>query len=439
MAVIPGPAPAGAPYESSAAQAHASDEPHAPAGTAYVWLLTIAQLGVYMALVTPLGLSLSIQVSRLAPHHEEYLGYVTGVGGLVAVVVPPVVGRLSDRTRSRLGRRRPYLAAATVVGGAALVVLAEAPDLLVLGLGWAMAQLGWGTVVVLLLASQADRLPTDQRGKVSGLVGVVIQLAPVLGVLIAGSLPDNNLLLFLAPGVLGVLGMALFVGCLREPDHHATRPVGERLSRKSLVAAYMFSPRENPDFAWNWLGKFLVMFGLSLTSTFTAFFLADRQHVSVHDVARTVAALSGGSIVCAIAGAAVGGLLSDRLRKRRIFTLVGACAFAAGSLVMALAPSVPVIFAGALLSNLGVGLFSAVDQALALDVLPDRDTDAGRYTGIYNFATMVPQATAPLIAPLILSLGADDGDKDYTLLYLVAAAFTLAGGLVVMRRVKSVR
>ncbi|MFG2971106.1 MFS transporter [Streptomyces sp. NPDC048288] len=296
MAVIPDPAPAGAPYEPSAAQAPASDEPGAPAGTAYVRLPTIAQLSVYMTLVTPIGLSLSIRVSRLAPHHEEYLGYVTGVGGFVAVVAPPVVGRLSDRTRNRFSRRRPYLAAATVVGVAALVVLAEAPGLLVLGLGWAMAQLGWGTVVV-LLASQADRLPTDQRGTVSGPGRGGHPTRPVVGVLIAGSLPDNKLLLFLAPGVLGVLGMAVFVGRLREPDNRATRPVGEPFSRTSLVADYMFSPQENPDFAWNWLGKFLVMFGLSLTSTFTAFFLADRQNVNVHDVARTVVALSGGSMM----------------------------------------------------------------------------------------------------------------------------------------------
>jgi len=106
---------------------------------------------------------------------------------------------------------------------------------------------------------------------------------------------------------------------------------------------------------------------------------------------------------------------------------------------MALAPNVPLIMAGAIVGNLGIGIFSAVDQALALDVLPDRDTDAGRYVGIYNFAISLAQGIAPLAASVFLAIGATGAAKNYTLLYLIAAAFTLAGGLVVLLRVKSVR
>jgi hypothetical protein len=59
--------------------------------------------------------------------------------------------------------------------------------------------------------------------------------------------------------------------------------------------------------------------------------------------------------------------------------------------------------------------------------------------GIMGFATTIPQAVAPLVAPAFLTIGAAAaGAKNYTLLYLVAAACTVLGGLVVLR-IRSVR
>jgi MFS family permease len=252
---------------------------------------------------------------------------------------------LSDRTRSRFGRRRPFFALCTAVGTLALVVMAQSTTVLELGLGWVLAQIGWGTVLVLLV---------------------------------------------------------------REPDSRDQPPVGEPLNLGTLRRTYLFDVRRFPDFAWNWLGKFLVFSGITLNTTFTAFFLADRMDVSVADVAGTVA-------------------------------LLGTVIFGGGAALMAVAPSVPLIVAAAILGNLGLGIFASVDQALALDLLPERDTDAGRYTGIYGFSTTLAQGLAPFIAPVFLAVGASGGDKNYTLLDLVAAAFTLVGGLTVFTRVKAVR
>ncbi|MEV6712873.1 MFS transporter [Lentzea sp. NPDC051208] len=416
---------------------HGDEPPKAPA--AYVWMIVAATFGVYMAFVTPIAYSLAVKVSQLAPDNEEYLGYVTGAGGVAAVLAAPFFGRLSDRTRSRLGRRRPYFIAGTVIGVLALVILASAPNMIVLGVGWVLAQASWGTIVSLLLASQADRLPVSQRGKVAGLSGIVQQMAPVTGVLLSGALIGNNLLLFLVPGALGVVAMTLFVLLVHEPDSRGLDLPSEPLTLSAIVRTYTFSPRRNPDFAWNWSGKFLFVIGLTFNTTFTTFFLADRMDVTVEEVAGLVAVLGGAGVVAGMLGAIGGGFLSDRLRRRKVFVLAGAIVFSAGVVLMAMTHSMPLIITGAVLGTFGIGMFSAVDQALALDVLPERETDAGRYTGIYGFSTSIPQAIAPLIAPLFLAVGASGGDKNYTLLYLVAAAFTLAGGLVVVLRVKSVR
>ncbi|TCR26264.1 hypothetical protein [Streptomyces sp. BK205] len=59
--------------------------------------------------------------------------------------------------------------------------------------------------------------------------------------------------------------------------------------------------------------------------------------------------------------------------------------------------------------TLGLGLFAAVDQAMLLDELPERGSDAYRFLGIVGFATAIPQSVAPLVASGILLIGATEG------------------------------
>jgi MFS family permease len=137
-------------------------------------------------------------------------------------------------------------------------------------------------------------------------------------------------------------------------------------------------------------------------------------------------------------GAIGGGFLSDKIKRRKPFVVLSGALMAVGMLTMAFSTALPVLIAGSLIVSLGLGGFAAVDQALLLDVLPERETDAGRYMGIVGFATSIPQAVAPLIAPLFLAIGIAAGGKNYTLLFIVAAACVLLGGIVILR-IRSVR
>ena len=177
----------------------------------------------------------------------------------------------------------------------------------------------------------------------------------------------------------------------------------------------------------------------TLNTAFTAFFFAARLNISVEEIAGILATLSLVGIAATTIGAIGGGFLSDKLRRRRLFVLLASVIFAAGVVTEAVAMDITMLFVGSLIASVGIGAFSAVDQALLLDVLPERDTDAGRFMGIAGFATAIPQAIAPFVAPLILAIGATSaGDKNYTLLYFIAGAITLVGGFLVMR-VRQVR
>ncbi|WP_235281698.1 MFS transporter [Microbacterium azadirachtae] len=410
----------------------------ARASSSYIWLLILAQFGIFVAFITPLAISLAVRLAVLAPANEEYLGYITGSGSVVVMIITPIIGILSDRTRSRFGRRRPWVLGGMLVGVVSLFVMGAAPSVFLLGAGWVLAQIGWGTSLAQVTTSMADTLPEHQRGKVAGFVGFATQVAPVAGVIIAGYLVGDALLMFLIPGVVGVVFVLLFVLFSREQDSRMMT-FAEKLTFGSALGKYIFNPAKYPDYSLVWVGRFLFYFGLTLNTTFTAFFFASRLDVGVDKVAGVLATLSFVGIAATTIGALGGGWLSDKLRRRRLFVLVASLIFAAGVIMEAVATDVPMLFAGSLVASVGIGAFSAVDQALLLDVLPERDTDAGRFMGIAGFATAIPQAVAPFLAPLILVIGATAaGEKNYTLLYWVAGAITVIGGFVVMR-IRSVR
>ena len=293
----------------------------------YIWLMVLAQFGVWVAFITPIAISLAVRVGQLAPGHEEYLGYITGAGALAVMLTSPLFGTLSDRTRTRLGRRRPWMIGGMILGVVSLVVMALAPSVLWLGFGWILAQLGWGQTLTNLQTSTADRLPESQRGKVAGLIGFSTQIAPVIGVIIASSFTRENLQLFLIPGAVGVILVTLFLVLIHEDDSRG-RVFDAPLSFGGLFRKYVYSPKQFPDFSWNWLGRFLFYFGLTLNTTFTAFFFASRLHVDIADVGGIIAALAGAGVLATTAGALGGGFLSDRLHRRRIFVLIGAILFA---------------------------------------------------------------------------------------------------------------
>ncbi|MEV7692206.1 MFS transporter [Microbacterium sp. NPDC089189] len=394
-----------------------------------ITLLIAATFGSGMATIVPMAYSLAVRLDALAPGRPDLLGYLLGIGSAATLVVAPLTGILSDRTRSRWGRRRPFTVVGAIVGAAAVPVMVFAPDIGVLAAGWVLSTIGWNTAGGSIANWQADRLPPDQRGKVSGLTGLSMQIAPVVGIVLVGAVRDETLLVFAIPAIIAVATLVLFIVFAPDPDSRSA-PRSAPLTLGALLRSYTFSPREAPDFTWNWIGRFVFFLGLTLTTSFTVYFYAQRLGLTVPDVAAVMALTSLLSIVTATVGSIGGGWLSDRLGRRRPLILTGAALFGAGCVILSSAGDLLALVAGTLVSSLGIAVFSAVGQALSLDVLPHRETQAGRYMAITLFSQKIPGVIAPVIAPVVLAIGA--GTQNFTALYLAAAALAVVGGLVVV-------
>jgi MFS family permease len=397
--------------------------------------------GAYVALVAPIGLSLSLRVQELAPSNVEILGYIIGIAALVTTITGPLVGTWSDRTRSRFGRRRQFALGGAMLGFLGLAVIAGAGTVPILLVGWIITSVGWSSSMNSLIQSQADRLPEAQYGRVAGLSGFVQMVAPVFGVGLASAFIGNNYLVFLVPGAVGVVALLCWFLFVPERD---TRDVvfAERLSAGKVLRGMVFNPRRYPDFAWNWLARLMFMTGVTFTTTFTSLFFASRLSPDgqVADIGGVILIVSMVSLVVTGVGALAGGFLSDKIGRRKIFVLASGIVYTVGAITFAIGGSnLPVLLIGSALTGLALGVFSSVDQALVLNVLPEKDTDAGRFLGINGYSTSIAQAVAPLLAAPLIIIGVSGTDKNYGLLFIIAAVLTIVAGILVQWKVKSVR
>lgn len=413
------------------------EEPQAPVSRSYIFWLMLASFGASIAMMVPLSYGIAVRITELAPGQEQVLGFITGIAQLVYLIISPIVGIWSDRTRSRFGRRSPFIFLGTAIGLAGLVVMGMAPNLVLVGAGWILGMSGWSISGAAIQNLMADKLPEAQRGRVSALTGLMTQIAPVLGIGVAYAVSSNTLLVFVVPGVIGAVLLALFP--LIKPEGSSKNVVVDsQVTFRSVVASYGFSVRKYPDFAWNWLGRFVFFMGLYFNTTFGTFFYAQRLGLPVREVAGVVATIGMLGVVAAAAGALLGGFLSDKLRRRRLFVIIAALIFVLGALAEAFAWSLPQLIIGAVLMQTAIAVFATVDQAIIFAILPNR-TETARYMAVVAFAQKIPSAVAPLIASVIITIGITGTDKNYTFLYLAGAVLALLGGSVIALKVKSVR
>src|SRR6478609_5841459 len=116
----------------------------APAPRLLIPLLVVAAFGLYLASLTPVIITLAIRIAGLDPSGKTVaLSTVVLIGAVVSIVSLPVCGALSDRTRSRFGRRRPWLVGGAVAGLLGLGIAGAVPSVTGVVIGFAIASLGY--------------------------------------------------------------------------------------------------------------------------------------------------------------------------------------------------------------------------------------------------------------------------------------------------------
>ncbi|HEY0694859.1 MAG TPA: MFS transporter [Kribbella sp.] len=128
----------------------------------------------------------------------------------------PFFGKMSDRTSSKLGMRRPWMAIGLVVGPLGVLVVALAPNIPVVLLGWCIAQVFFNALPAAMVAVLPDQVSVVQRGQVSGVLGVCVPIASVSGTFVVKLFTGNQLTMFLAPCAIGGFFILLLAVTLKD-------------------------------------------------------------------------------------------------------------------------------------------------------------------------------------------------------------------------------
>ncbi|MFE2425286.1 MFS transporter [Streptomyces sp. NPDC059373] len=399
--------------------------------------LVAGQFGVSTAILAPAIVTLSARIATVDPDNSAAsLSLVAGVGAVLALISAPLFGALSDRTTSRFGRRRPWIIGGVLLGSIGLLLIATSTAIPVIAFGWALAQLGINASTASITAVIPDLVPEHQRGRVSGVFSMMLNVAIVAGSLLANAFIDSQVAMFMVPAAMGVAGAAFLVWALKGLDKPADKAGVQRYTVKEFAGSFWVNPVKHKDFAWNWAGRFLLMTGALSVSSYQLYFLMGRFDCSIADAVAKMTLLTVVGTATTVLGATTGGWLSDRSGRRKPFVIAAAIVITGALVGYSTADTLSMLFVWAAISGLGQGLYFAVDIALSAKVLPD-PAKAAQSMGVLNIANALPQSLIPMYAPLLLAVGSAESDN-YTLLFLVGAVAALlgAGAMQLIRSAK---
>ena len=394
--------------------------------TRFILAYAAGYLGVWLPLLTPVIVTLALKVQSIDPvHNAQNLSLVLGIGAFTALLAQPCFGRLSDRTTSRFGMRRPWLVIGMTGGTIGLLVIAMANSVSQVLVGWCICQLTFNATTAALGALLPDQVPEEQRGVVAGTLSICQPIAVLLGAFIEQVLWSSSYLMFLGPMTIGWALVMMLLLVLR--DRRLERAKRRPFTLGELFSTFWVNPLRYSDYGWAWLSQFLLWTGWAMLNTFLALYLLDHLHRRVTDVPRLIFYALLTQTIFLVLSSQLSGWLSDRLARHKIFVFSAAGIYAVALLLVALADSFNMFLIGMAIAGIGLGTYVAVALALVVSVLPSTDTVA-KDLGVLNIAGTLPQSIAPAIAPVFLLIA---GPKNYTSLFIAASAVVALSALAI--------
>lgn len=431
-------------------------------GLSLPWFALNFQFAALLPVVIPAQILLFVARGAAGNAQQAlFLGAMAALGAVVALILQPTIGALSDRTRSRHGRRRPYIlaGAAGLLVGLTLLAVTHTIGLFIAGLFVVVvANTVSGTAAQGLVP---DVVPAHQRGAASGFVGFMtllgtvgsLAVASVLlgqsshgGTAIAGIAQGATLYYTIAAGVLVVFGTIPLLslnenslaqrcgrGVATKPEPVVSSGQNSGLgSLRARLSDMWVRPWRHANFRWVFLTRGFVMLGLALFMTYIEYYFARVAHVASFVQATAVIAIL--SLVGAVASTLLLGIVSDRIGRRAPIVAVASGLMAAAALVFVVAPGQVPLWPLGMLFGLGYGAYTSVDVALAIDALPSQHT-AGKDLGLWSMASTLPGVIAPIIGSAVIVLAGGLGMTaiGYRVVFALATVFLILGAGFVLK------
>lgn len=360
------------------------------------------------------------------------MSWLTAAGALLASVIQPLVGALSDRSTHRSGRRRPYMVAGVFGTALTLAAMGFAHRFAMFLMWYLLLQVFANLASAPYSALIPDVVPFEQRGVASGYMGLMSQAAIIGGVLVPSFVSVRTTFLILA--MLQVIGLAVTVWGVPEVPLVQSPP---RRDWRSFLSNFWISPHQHGDWWWVFLTRILVMLGFSTLEYYLYYYLHFVQHLANPnpELDRALIAVTLASLLSVLTA----GWLSDKLKRRKIMVIAGGLVMGLAALGFVLTSSLLMVTVVSLVFGLGYGTYLSTDWALAVDVLPPTG-DAAKDMGLWSISQTLAQSVATAAAGLFLGLAVIHWGNAlaYRGLFVITFVYFVLGSLLVTR-VKKVR
>ena len=385
-------------------------------------LLAVPTFGFALA-ATTVGTYLPVLVADAADSATAIAALIA-VEGVLALFLPVVVGARSDRLRTRIGGRLPFVLAGVPVMAVALVLLGfqDAP-------GPALA------IVIVLFAAYyvayepyralyPDLVPHRDAGRSQSAQAVARGVGTAFALVGGGLLLaiDGTVPFDAAAGVL-LVTTAAFVWALLRRDYPLQQEPADAMSAREAFRRVRHLLGDLPGLRAFFVANALWEAALAAIRTFVVLWVTVGLGLGVLATAGVI----GAAGVCVLAGAALAGRLADRYGTRRVVRAT-ALTYGAPMIVPFLSNDTPLLLPMIPLISASAGVMMALPYAILIPMMPR--AGHGLLTGVYSMSRGVGIVLGPLLAGAAIqaqeALGEPLETVDYSALWLVAGLLLLA-------------
>lgn len=398
--------------------------------------VTIARFGAGFIIFGVLWMSgLGIVSAVLLPMHyktiegvnpDALIGIVNAFTAVASLIANLMFGNFSDRSRSRFGRRTPWILFGAVLGGVTLFLTGTTHNAVLLTIFYCACMFGLNCMIAPMVAILSDRVPSGIRGTMSAFYGAGATIGSPIGTMLGALFIKNLIPGFAVAGVLMFLGGVVSMLIMPKEESADFLPKDEGSLKDVLVSFRPPAFHGAHDFYKAFVGRFCMLVSYQMIAVYQLYIIQNYIGQSVDESAVTVSVVSMIMMVMSLVGSFISGPVSDIIGHRKVPVVVASVLFAIGIAMPWVFPSSMGMYLFAGIAGLGYAVYSAVDQALLVDVLPNKE-EAGKDLGILNMATTLGQMCGPIVmSALVVNLGYNFAFPTSIALAIIGCFFIMA-------------
>ncbi|MCM3781567.1 MFS transporter [Neobacillus mesonae] len=353
----------------------------------------------------------------------------SSVGMITAALSNMVAGYLSDRTKSRFGKRTPWVVSGAFVFMLAMIFASMSTTIPLLLLSWMLGQIALNFIVAPMIA-WLDLAPESGKGTASSAYGGLGMALGNNGFTIIGAIFLSQFRLgFIIFGIITFIGTLIAALIVREPSNleeklETATKVKVKFSINELLTIF---PKWSVgrDYYLALTGKLFQGIGNFAITGYLLYIMTDFLYKDTSATQQSVQLINTIMLIFGITMGFIAGPIADKFKVLKLPVGLSTILLGIGALSLYFLQNDIGIIIYAIMAGLGMGIWNSLDNLLNLKVIPDKDR-VGFFLGFYNLGNTVTQAIAPVIAAFLISA------VGFSSIFIMSFVFSIIGGILIL-------